>query len=246
MLMWGFAALVDIALSDFSPGANVPGSAVGTALALVEALDRSPAPRLDVELVLAGAGEGPALGMRAYVRARRRRQPEETAVLAIEPCGVGTPCWVTRDGQLFPLRYHPRLIELCQRAAGADPSLGAPPFASHGMAQAFPARIARWPAIAVGCRDERDQVPGAHEAWDVADRLDARSMEAALELCLALVGRLSDDLEQRLGPGDRQEGERQPGDPQGAAPRAVDRHKRAADREQAPARGEASPRNRVK
>ncbi|HEV3230120.1 MAG TPA: M28 family peptidase [Solirubrobacteraceae bacterium] len=196
-LMLGFAALVDIALSDFSPGANVHASAVGVALALVEALDRDAPRRLDVELVLAGAGEGPALGMRAFVRSRRNRRAEESAVLAIDPCGAGTPRWLTRDGQLLALRYHPRLIELCQRAARADAALGARSYASHGAAQSFPARVARWPAIAIGCRDERDQVPAAHQPGDLPDHLDPESMDAALELCLALVGRLDDDLEQR-------------------------------------------------
>jgi hypothetical protein len=203
VLMLGFAALVDIALSDFSPGANVHGSAVGVALALVEALDRTPPRRLDIELVLAGAGEGPALGMRAYVRSRRNRRAEESAVLALEPCGAGTPRWLTRDGQLLPLRYHPRLIELCERTARADPSLEARPYASHGAAQSFPARVARWPAIAIGCRDDRDRVPEAHTPDDVPDRLDPAALEAALELCLALVGRLDDDLEQRQAPRDQ-------------------------------------------
>jgi hypothetical protein len=66
-------------------------------------------------------------------------------------------------------------------------------------------------------------------------------MAATLELCLALVGRLADDLEQRLGPGDRPEGERQAGDRQ--APRL---RTRPADDEQAHRPGEASARNRVK
>jgi len=210
-LMVGFAALVDIALSDVSPGANVYASTVGVALALVDELDRSRLRRLEVELVLAGAGEGPAAGMRAFVRSRRRRRAEEVAVLAIEPCGGGTPRWLTRDGQLLPLRYHPRLRELCAEAAASEPDLRARPYASHGAAAAFPARLVHWPAIAIGCRDDQDRVPNAHEPTDVGERLDAAAMQAALDLCLAVVGRLDEDLERRLGgaPGQRGSGARE-------------------------------------
>jgi hypothetical protein len=138
--------------------------------------------------------------MRAFVRSRRDRRPEEVAVLAIEPCGRGTPRWLTRDGQLLLLRYHPRLIELSAAAAASEPRLGARPYASRGAAASFPARLARWPAIAIGCRDELDRVPNAHQSTDAPERLDPTAMRAALELCLALIGRLDDDLEHRLGP----------------------------------------------
>jgi len=216
-LMIGFAALVDVALSDVSRGANVYASTVGVALALVDELERSRLRRLEVELVLAGAGEGPAAGMRTFVRSRRNRRAEEVAVLAIEPCGGGTPRWLRRDGQLLPLRYHPRLVELCAEVSAADPNLRARPYASHGAAASFPARLVHWPAIAIGCRDERDRVPNAHEPSDVAERLDPAAMRAALDLCLALVGRLDEDLERRLGPaaGERARGGGRTGAPLG-------------------------------
>jgi hypothetical protein len=194
-LLVAFAALADVALSSVSPGANVHASAVGVAMALVAELDRIPLRRLEVELVLAGAGEGPALGMRAYVRSRRgTRRPEATAVLAIEPCGAGTPRWLTRDGQLVPLRYHPRMVEICERVARGDPQLRARRYASHGASAAFPARVARWPAIAIGCRDPRDLVPRAHQPDDQLEHLDPRAMDAALAFCIGLVTQLDDDL----------------------------------------------------
>src|SRR5439155_1032573 len=72
LLLIAAGGLIDIALSSPSPGANADASAVAVALALAEALDAAPPRNLDVELVLAGAGDGRALGMRAYVAARRR------------------------------------------------------------------------------------------------------------------------------------------------------------------------------
>jgi hypothetical protein len=66
------AVLADLAFARPATGRNAHASAAATALALVEALDRRAPHRLAVDLVLAGAADGPALGMRAYVRSRRR------------------------------------------------------------------------------------------------------------------------------------------------------------------------------
>ncbi|HEY3020974.1 MAG TPA: hypothetical protein VGJ32_12325, partial [Solirubrobacteraceae bacterium] len=140
LLLLAAAALVDVALSPPSPGANADASAVAVALALADALDAAPPRNLDVELVLAGAGDGPALGMRGYVAARRRtRRPEEVAVLALGPCGGGRPRFFTSEGLLLPLRLHPRLVTLARRAAAAEAHLGARP-AVRGLTSALPAR----------------------------------------------------------------------------------------------------------
>ena len=194
-LLIAVAALVDIWLSDAAPGASDNASGVAVALELVRALDASPPARLEVELVLAGAGQGPALGMDAYLRRRRReRRAEETVVLSIEACGAGRPCWLERDGQLFPLRYHPRLLALCERVARDEQHLEARPLASHGCAQAHPARRIGWPALALGARDENGRVPRANTPADVPELVEERAMAATLELALALVAALDADL----------------------------------------------------
>src|SRR5215212_2142972 len=63
VLLVAVALLADVTVSDPSPDAS-GASAVAVALALVRALDRRPLARLDVELVLAGSSDGPALGAR--------------------------------------------------------------------------------------------------------------------------------------------------------------------------------------
>jgi hypothetical protein len=196
-----FAALIDIALSDASPGACDNASGVAVALELVRALDAAGLANLEVELVLAGAGDGPALGIAAHLRGRRReRRAEDTVVLSIEACAAGTPCWLARDGQLLPLRYHPRLVALCERIARDERHLQARGLASHGCAQAHPARRIGWPAIALGARDEHGRVPRAHTAADVPELVDERAMATTLELALALVSALDADLGARRVP----------------------------------------------
>lgn len=193
------ALLIDSALAPSSPGAGDPGSGAAVALTLASRLDRSPPRHLAVELVLAGAGAGPALGMRAYVRGRVRRfVPEATAVLHVAACGRGRPRWWTVDGALVPMRLHPRMADLCAEVARARPDLEAQPHRGHGSGAAWRARLAGWPAITVGCLDGDGLAPDAGSKQDTADRLDRESMAAALTFCRELVDRLDADLGRRF------------------------------------------------
>lgn len=193
-LIIAFGALVDIALSPPSPGANAHASAAAVALALVAELDRRPPRHLAVDLVLTGAGEGGQAGMRAYVRSRRRlRRPEEVAVLALGPCGAGRPRFHVTEGLLLPLRMHPRLVAHARDAAAGEAHLGASAL-RRGFTGAHAARLSRWPALAISCTDERDLHPRARTPEDAPDAIEPAAMDAALELCLAIVARLDADL----------------------------------------------------
>jgi hypothetical protein len=181
-LLIAVALLVDIALSEPTDAPNA-ATAAAAALALVGELDAHPPRNLDVELVIAGAGQGPALGMRSYVKARRKRaRPETLAVLALEPCGERPPAWWTEDGLLLPLRLHPELVSLAAAVARDEPALGARPVRRESATPAYPARQARWPAIAIGSR-----------AW--TEESDSAALDATLHLCLGLVGRLDARLD---------------------------------------------------
>lgn len=193
-LLLALALLIDIALSSPTPGANADGSAVAAALALCTALDAAPPRSLEVELVLAGAGAGPSLGMRAYVRARRRADPSRLVVLDIGPCGRGRPHWWTHDGPFVAPRLHPRLVELAARVAEAEPRIGARAHRGHSSGAAYVARQARWPAIRVGCLDRVGRAPGRGRQDDTTDRIDDASLRAALELCLGLVRAIDEEL----------------------------------------------------
>lgn len=187
---------LDRAAGDTGPGANANGSACATALALVAALDRVPPRSLAVDVVLAGAGETHALGMRRWIAARRREgvRPEEVVVLHLAPCGAGRPVWWTRDGLVLPLGYHPQLLELAAQVADGERHLGARPVTGRGATGARAARAVGWPAIAVGCLPDDDVVPEAGGPQDTT--ADAAAMAACRDFCLALIAA----LDRRLAP----------------------------------------------
>lgn len=196
ILLLAAGAFADAAVAPASAGANANASAVAVALALAESLDRDPPRRLAVDVVLAGAAESGALGLRHEVRARRRHgtRPTDVVVLHLAACGAGAPVWWTREGPLLPLRYHPRLVDLCQEVAAAERHLGARAHESRTFSGARAARAARWPAIAIGCVDADGVAARAGQPGDDPEHVDPAAMRGAFELCLALVRRLDADL----------------------------------------------------
>ncbi|HEY8584764.1 MAG TPA: hypothetical protein VIL49_17515 [Capillimicrobium sp.] len=169
-LVAGTFLFADLAFA--APGRDGDGSphAVAAALAVVAALDRRPPRRLAVECVLTGAASGGQLGLRAYVRARRRgARPEELAVLAIGGVGGAELAHHPKEGRVLPARLHP---ELAVRAREA----GLPELRGR-VTGALPARLAGWPAMAI--------TPSRSD--DVIDR--------TVEACLDLVHRLDGQLD---------------------------------------------------
>ena len=198
VLVLALALLLESAAADIGPSAadNAAGTAV--ALALARALDAAPPRRVAVELVLQGAGDGQMLGLARHLRGRRKQLvPSNTIVLGIGPCGAGPPHWWTGDGNLVPLRYHPRLRQLAGQLADAEPGLGARPHRGRGTAPAMPARLRGIPAINVGSLDARGRAAGSHTAQDTAENLDPRALDELLQFALMLVDAIDSDLVRR-------------------------------------------------
>ncbi len=80
---------------------------------------RELAGRLDhfaVWVVLTGANQPSALGMRAWLRRHRSElDRERTAVIAIGPVGDGPVHWSRREGAIAPQRSHGDLLRLSRR-----------------------------------------------------------------------------------------------------------------------------------
>lgn len=172
------AVLADLLVAPAAKGANAHASAAVTALAVVEALDARPPRRVAVDIVFAGAGEGPALGMAAFVRSRRRTtRAEEVAVLHLAPCGVGRPVAWRRGGPLVPLAFHPQLTRLAA-ATGV----------TRSMSGAVAVRRARWPVLALGCVDERGRTP---------EGVETAALQGAIDAATALVTALDRELSGR-------------------------------------------------
>jgi hypothetical protein len=96
VLIGAVAAALDIATSEFSPGADT-ASAAAVAIAVYEELTAEPPAALRPSLVLLGGATG-------------RRPAEGAVVIEIGPCTGGTPAWRTR---------HPQLHAAVTRAAAA-------------------------------------------------------------------------------------------------------------------------------
>jgi hypothetical protein len=187
-LVIALAGLLEIASAGWSPAAGDNATGVAVAVALTRALDAAPPGHLSVELVLQGAADATATGLRKHLRARKRQlSATNVVVLGIAPCSVGRPRWWVSDGPLVPLRYFRRLGELCGSIATREPHLDASPHKGRGTTAALPARGARLPAITIGCLDERGLVPLSHRRSDVPDAVDSAAMDAAVAFGLMLV-----------------------------------------------------------
>jgi hypothetical protein len=194
-LVLAIALLLEHAGSAVGPAASDNAGGVAAAVALFRALDAAPPSRLAVELVLQGAADASAIGLRRHLRARRgTRGPTNTVVLGIAACGAGTPRWWTSDGALLPMRFHARLRALCEQVAADEAHLGAAPYRGRGTSPALPGRIAGIPSITIGCLDERGLPPRSHLPTDTPERIDQQALEATLTLALALVDAIDADL----------------------------------------------------
>ncbi len=187
-LVVAVALLLELASAPFGPAANDNASGTAVAMALVRALDTAPPRRLDVELVLQGAGEAGMTGLRRHLRSRRRElRAADTIVLGIAACGAGAPCWWVSDGPLVPLRYLARLRQLAA-------TLEARPHRGRGTSPALPARVRGLPALAIGSLDGRGLAPHSHQERDTASALDRAALDTLLQLALTLVDTIDADL----------------------------------------------------
>ncbi len=194
-LVLALALLLELAGAQYGPGAGDNASGVGVALALTRALDVAPPRRLTVEVVLQGAGDGAMIGLRRYLRRRRRELgPANVIVLGIAACAAGMPRWWTSDGALIPVRYSRRLAGLARHVAGPRATLGAGPHRGRGITPALPARLAALPALTIGCLDSAGLTPRSHQPSDRPEALDRASTDALLELALTLVDAIDAEL----------------------------------------------------
>lgn len=199
-LVLELAALLELASGEFGPSAADNASGTAVAMALVAALDAAPPRRLQVELVVQGAGDGQMIGLRRHLRGRRRELTSaNTIVLGIGACGSGEPRWWVSDGSLLPLRYLVSLRRLAAEVAGPGTDLDARPYRGRGLAPAFPARAAGLPAITVGALDGHELVPRSHSPQDLAERVGAGAMDTVLELALTLVDAIDAELARSTG-----------------------------------------------
>lgn len=183
------ALLLEAAAAAPGPAAGDNGSGAAVALALYQTLIASPPRHLDVTLVLTGAHEGGAIGLRRHLRAGKPRR-EGTIVLGLAACGGGDLAWWRSDGPLLPRAAAGPLHDTAAELAQRHPELGLHPHRGRGWAPAHAARTRRLPAITLGAVDARGLAPRSHHPDDVAAAVDPRVPDRLLELGLLYVGAL--------------------------------------------------------
>ena len=96
VLLVTLAAAVDVALSDWAPGANDNASGVAVAVQLFDELKRDPPAVLEPVLILTGAGHALPRAAGRYLGL----PSERVMLLELGPCGAGTPAWNARHPQV--------------------------------------------------------------------------------------------------------------------------------------------------
>jgi hypothetical protein len=193
-LVVALALLLELAAAPFGPAASDNAAGTAVAMSLVRALDAAPPRRLDVELVLQGAGESGMAGLRRHLRSRRGElRAATTIVLGVAAAGGGRPTWWASDGPLIPLRSLGQLRRLAAQTLNGGGATR-PPHRGRGTSPAWPARARRLPALTIGCLDSRGLVPRSHQAGDIPAALDPAALDAALQFALTLVDAMDADL----------------------------------------------------
>jgi hypothetical protein len=176
VLIAALAAAVDVALSEFSPGAGL-ASAAAVALAVHDELAADPE-AMPAGLVLYGAGASGPRALRAQLR-RERFDRSRTVLLELGPCASGEPAWRTR---------HPQLRRAAPRAADAL-EIEAP------RRRPRPVRGAgRLPAVRIACLDERGVAARSHQPDDTAAHVDLAAADRAVDLALGTADALAAEL----------------------------------------------------
>ncbi len=111
-LVLALALLLEAAAANYGPAAGDNATGTAAAVALTRTLAADPPGNLTVELVLQGAGEDEQIGLRKYLRARKRELKQtNTIVLGIAPCGAGhATYWLRRPARPAALRVELAVI----------------------------------------------------------------------------------------------------------------------------------------
>jgi Peptidase family M28 len=193
-LVLGLALLLEAAGAPRGPAANDNASGTAVAIALADALTRTPQSNLAPELVLAGSGEGGGAGIRHHLRTHRRELKRTNAiVIGIAPSGSGHVHFWQSDGRLIPLPYARPLRALASELAGANPHR------DRGASPAQPARARGLAAIAIGCQNHQGLAPRSHQAKDDPETIDEPTLDRAVNLTLQLI----DAINASLAPAER-------------------------------------------
>ncbi len=207
LLVLSVPLLADVQLGRAAPGANDNASGVAVALELADRFGGE-LEHFDVWVLLTGAADGMALGMREWLRTHRDElRPVRTVFLNLDQVGAGTVRYGTREGLVFSYPYHPQLVEICREVADADSDdrFAAKPLASRLTSDAHVARTKGYAATTISCLGALDHYPHYRQPTDTPDRVDEESIERALGFASAAIEGIDERIGPELGGGDAAE-----------------------------------------
>lgn len=193
--------LFDISLSQVVPGACDNASGVAAALSVAAALDSEPPKNLDVWVLLTGAEECFAEGMRCWVRAHRKElQLDRTFLINLDSVAFGRPAYQLSEGAIVSYPMDRRLVELCEAIADAENG-DRPGAVRHSLiSDAQPAQLGGLRSISIrGAEDGVALFPAHHTHADTPERIDETSLTAAVDFALELVRQVDRDVGRRCG-----------------------------------------------
>ncbi len=195
------AGLLDLAGAAFAPAAADNASGVAAVLEIARALDAEPLGHAAVHIVLTGAGDVAGLGLRDYLRGRRRSlRADNTVVVGLAACGAGAPRYWHSDGQLVAQSFFRGMRDLCRETAAELPDLGLEPHRGRGATPALAARLAGIPAISLGALQADGLAPRSHQRGDVPGAVDPDAIDRAVEIGLLLADGIDGFLAARPTP----------------------------------------------
>jgi hypothetical protein len=195
LLIVSVPLLIDISLSGVVPGANDNASGVATVLRLAERFGGS-LQHFDLWVLFPGAKEGLVLGSRAWIKRHTSElDARNTVFVNVDTVGHGTVRWVTKEGFVFPLSYHPELVRLCEEIGEQEES-EARGVVLRTPTDGYSMRSAGFPAISIVCLNAMDYVPTFHQHDDTPENVDPAALERAFGFCSELV----QGIDARVGP----------------------------------------------
>ncbi len=197
LLVLAVPLLADLQLSPPSPGAGDNASGVATALRLAESRGGD-LHHLDLWVLLTGAEEPMALGMREWLRRHRAELPRDRTVFVnLDKVAAGTVRYTTKEGVVLAAATDPELVAMCEEIGaedGEEGRYGARPLVARGTSDALPARARGYRSITISCLGALDYQPNQHQPMDTPDRVDADALERAFGFSSALIERIDERL----------------------------------------------------
>jgi hypothetical protein len=140
------------------------------------------------------------LGMSAFLKRHRRGlDRSSTLFVCVDDVGRGRLRYATKEGYVVAYPFHPDLVRLCDQLREEDAEdgyYGVERVVSRIATDAHRARVAGYPAIAIGAAGELGYPPHYHQQSDTPDTIDPDALDRAYEFCSELI----ELIDERIGP----------------------------------------------